>query len=87
MEATAAGGKIIAADWTGLVRVWTQDGKRAGDLDSNPPTIAERIDALNQRLATLQALEPKLNADRNQAAANVACRAAKVPPMVWPRSM
>jgi hypothetical protein len=72
MEATTAGGKIIAADWTGLVRVWTQDGRRAGDLDSNPPTIAQRIDALNQSLATLQSLEPKLNAARDQAAANLA---------------
>ena len=54
MQATAAGGKIIAADWTGVVREWTPDGKRVGDLDSNPPMIGERIDALNRRMADLQ---------------------------------
>jgi len=57
MQAAAAGGKIIASDWTGLVRVWTPDGSRAGDLDSNPPTIAQRIDASNKRLAALQPLQ------------------------------
>jgi chromosome segregation ATPase len=54
MQADSAGGKIIAADWRGLVRVWTPDGKKAGDLSSNPPTIAERIDLANQRIAILQ---------------------------------
>jgi WD40 repeat protein len=68
MQATAAGGKIIAADWTGLVRVWTEDGNRVGDLDSNPPTIAGRIDALNKRLADLQTLQPKLQQARAHAA-------------------
>ena len=57
MQAASAGGKIIAADWSGLVRVWKPDGDRVGDLDSNPPTIAQRIDALNKRLADLDALE------------------------------
>jgi len=54
MQAVPAGGKIIAADWRGLVRVWTPEGKRVGDLDSNPPTIAQRIDAVNKLLALLQ---------------------------------
>ena len=66
MQATAAGGKIIAADWNGLVRVWTPDGTKVGDLDSNPPTIAQRIDA-NKRLADL-ALQ--------QAQAQTACKQA-----------
>jgi len=76
MQATAAGGKIIAADWTGLVRVWAQDGTRRGDLESNPPTIAQRIDALNKRLTDLQTLLPKTDESRTQAAAAlVAARA------------
>jgi len=72
MQATATGGKIIAADWTGLVRVWTQDGRRAGDLDSNPPTIAQRIDALDKRLADLQTFQPQAQAARDQALAALA---------------
>jgi WD40 repeat protein len=79
MQAAFAGGKIIAADWSGVVRVWTPDGTRAGELDSNPPTIAQRIDALNKRLADLDAIavkrrdartraEAALGAARNQAA-------------------
>jgi chromosome segregation ATPase len=59
MQAAFAGGKIIAADWSGAVRVWKPDGTRVGDLDSNPPTIAQRIDALNKRLADLNAVAAK----------------------------
>jgi WD40 repeat protein len=68
MGAAAAGGKIIAADWNGLVRVWTPDGKIAGDLDSNPPTLAERIDAANRRLAGLQPIQANTHAAVKRAA-------------------
>jgi hypothetical protein len=77
MQATAAGSNIIAADWTGLVRVWSQDGNKRGDLESNPPTIAERIDALNKRLADLQALLPKTDASRTEAASALAAARAR----------
>ena len=31
-------GRVIAGDWTGEVRVWdSKDGKRLGDLSTNPP--------------------------------------------------
>jgi hypothetical protein len=60
MQAASAGGKIVAADWSGLVRVWTPDGNEAGDLDSNPPTIAERVDAANKRLADLEPFEARI---------------------------
>ncbi len=72
MQATFAGGKIIAADWSGLVRVWKPDGTKSGDLDSNPPTIAQRIDALNKRLADLDALESTQQTACNRAAATLA---------------
>ena len=77
MQATAAGGKIIAADWTGLVRVWTQDGVRRGELESNPPTISQRIDALNKRLGDLQTLVPKADQSRTQATAALAAARGK----------
>jgi WD40 repeat protein len=72
MQATSAGDRVIAADWNGLVRVWTEDGKRAGDIDSNPPTIAQRIDGLNKRLAALQTLQPTAHAATVKAAADLA---------------
>ncbi len=72
MQAGCAGNRIIAADWNGVVRVWTEDGKRAGDLDSNPPTIAQRIDDLNKRLAALQARQPAAHAATVSAQANLA---------------
>ena len=75
MQACCAGGKIIAADWSGLVRVYTQEGKRAGDLDSNPPTIAQRIDYLNQRIADLPAIQARTQAEA--AAASAALAAAR----------
>ena len=68
MQAAYAGGKVIAADWSGLVRVWTPDGKTAGDLDSNPPTIAQRLDAVNKRLAGLQPLKARTGDASRQAA-------------------
>ena len=77
MQAAFAGGKIIAADWNGLVRVWTPDGKKAGDLDSNPPTIAQRIDALNKRLADLPALEAKIQEAGTRAADALAAARTK----------
>jgi mono/diheme cytochrome c family protein len=77
MQATATGGNIIAADWTGVVRLWTQDGKRRGDLESNPPTIEERIDTLSKRLADLQSLLPKTDGARTEAAAALAAARAK----------
>jgi WD40 repeat protein len=61
MQAGFAGGKIIASDWTGLVRVWTPDGKRVGDLDSNPPTIAQRLD---QAVETIAAAESRQARER-----------------------
>jgi len=60
MQAAFAGGKIFAGDWTGALRVWTPDGKHAGDLDVNPPTLAERADAATKRLSELQPRHRKL---------------------------
>ena len=77
MQATSTGDRIIAADWNGVVRVWTEDGKRAGDLDSNPPTIAARIDWLNKRLADLQVLQPAEHAASIRAAADLAAIVAR----------
>ncbi len=43
------GGRVIASDWTGAVRVYNSaDGKLIGTLDANPPTVAERIEKSRQ---------------------------------------
>ena len=60
LRATFTSGKVIAGDWTGLVRVWNaEDAKRAGELSANPPLLAERIDATTKQLAELQPAKEK----------------------------
>ena len=64
LRATFTSGKVIAGDWTGLVRVWNaEDAKRAGELSANPPLIAERIDVIAKRLAELQPAKDKSAAE------------------------
>ncbi|MEX1230338.1 MAG: c-type cytochrome domain-containing protein [Planctomycetaceae bacterium] len=41
--------RIIAGDWTGTIRVWdAAEGTLVGELDSNPPRIADRITSATQ---------------------------------------
>ncbi len=48
--------KVIAADWTGEVRVWDiKDGKRLANLAVNPAPISVRIEQVKQALAAAQA--------------------------------
>jgi WD40 repeat protein len=48
------GKRVIAADWTGDIRVWDADKfKLLGHLDPNPPNIADRIAAAEKKLADL----------------------------------
>ena len=43
--------RAIAGDWTGAIRVWNAaDGTRIGDLTSNPPKLAERLDSANKQV-------------------------------------
>lgn len=50
------GARVIAADFAARVAVWnTADGKRVGELDANPPPLAEQLVAAEKRLAELQA--------------------------------
>lgn len=45
---------IIAGDWTGEIRVCSLDGTRLGDLNANPPPLADRLAAAQKRLADAQ---------------------------------
>ena len=50
------GAKVIASDWNGKVFVWdAKTGKALGELDANPPPLAERVRQITGRLAALQA--------------------------------
>jgi hypothetical protein len=57
------GGRVIAGDWSGEIRVWASaDGKRLGNLLANPPSIAERLEQAAKDLAARQAVAKQLAA-------------------------
>jgi hypothetical protein len=62
------GQRVIAGDFTGAIRVWTvADGKRVGELTSNPPTVAQQLANFDQKLKDLQAASEKSAADLKSA--------------------
>jgi WD40 repeat protein len=57
------GKKVIASDWKGQVFVWdAKSGKALGELEANPPPVAERVQRVSQRLTTLKAEVAKAEA-------------------------
>ncbi len=52
--------RVIAADWTGDIRVFAMDGKKLGTLTANPPGIAEQLALAEKTLAETQAALPGL---------------------------
>ena len=55
--------RVVAGDWTGSIRVWNAaDGKLAGLLTANPPSVAEQLESATKELATLEAAQNKLAA-------------------------
>ena len=60
LRAVLAGERVIAGDWTGLIRVSTLDGKPLGELTANPPSLADRLNAAAKRFADTQAALPAL---------------------------
>src|SRR5262249_48013121 len=52
---THDGSKVIAADWSGEIRVWDgKDGRRLGNLAVTPAPLASRLQQANQALAAAQ---------------------------------
>ncbi|HEY1378477.1 MAG TPA: hypothetical protein VGF55_16885, partial [Gemmataceae bacterium] len=48
---THDGGRVIAGDWRGVIRVWnTADGKRIDELSTDPPSAADRLAAARKAL-------------------------------------
>jgi WD40 repeat protein len=76
------GRRVFATDFAGRLAAWnTEDGNRLGELNANPPPLAEQITAAERRLAELQprataAAEAVAAADRSQAQAAAALEAA-----------
>jgi hypothetical protein len=64
---THDGGRVVAGDWTGEIRVWdTADGKLAGKLAANPPTLemVAAAAAETARKAVEDAAAAKAQADK-----------------------
>ena len=47
--------RILAGDWTGTLIIWNaDDGKELGRLNTNPPTLAMRIEEVSQAFTAVQ---------------------------------
>jgi hypothetical protein len=67
--------RLVAADWTGLIKVWNvADGKMVGQLSANPLPPAAQFDAAMKDLAAKQVAyeQARAAADAAQAGANQA---------------
>lgn len=87
LRAVLSSERVIAGDWTGLIRVSGLDGKPLGELSANPPPLADRLAAATKNLADAQgalstlrqqfaAAEQKLNAENAEIEAKRAADAA-----------
>jgi hypothetical protein len=80
---THDGGRVIAGDWRGVVRVWkTADGKRIDELSTNPPSAADRLLAAQKALpeaekALVAKEESLVKSKANAQAAQVAAAKAE----------
>jgi len=63
--------RVIAADWTGDIRVFAIDGKKLGSLSANPAGIAEQLALAEKTLAETQAALPNLQKAVTDAEARV----------------
>ena len=71
------GTKVIAADWSGEIRVWdAKDGKRLANLAVNPAPVAVRLDQVQKAHAVAQAEAESLSKQLAPLQAAVAAAAA-----------
>jgi mono/diheme cytochrome c family protein len=55
VEFTDEGRRIVATDWMGQVAVWdAKNGKVIGELESNPSTVAERVQRAGARVSEFE---------------------------------
>jgi hypothetical protein len=60
LRCTLNSDRVIAADWTGDIRVYGLDGRRLGSLTANPPGIAEQLAEAEKVVTETQAALPGL---------------------------
>lgn len=61
-------GRVFGTDWTGEIRVWdVNDGKRLGNVASNPPSLATRLTQAEQTQKTVAEKYQPLQAAANAA--------------------
>ena len=63
--------RVIAADWTGDIRVYSIEGKKLGTLTANPGGIAEQLAVVEKALTDTQAALPNLQKAVTDAEARV----------------
>ena len=85
LRAALSNERIVAGDWTGVLRVSALDGKPLGELSANPPTLQDRIAASQKKLAEGQAALAPLQAalaaaEQKLAAEKTTPPAAPAPP-------
>jgi len=57
---THNGSNVLASSWEGKVGIWlAADGKSMGEITSNPPTLAERLDLANKEVVSRETLAAK----------------------------
>jgi Planctomycete cytochrome C/WD domain, G-beta repeat len=67
---THDGARVLTGDWIGAVHVWqTADGAKVGQLSTNPPTPAERLEIAKAEFAAKQKAVELLQAQYNAAVA------------------
>jgi len=55
LRAVLSNDRVIAGDWSGLIKVFALDGKPLGELSANPPPLNENFTHAQARLAQSQA--------------------------------
>ncbi len=60
LRCTLNNDRVIAADWTGDIRVYSIEGKKLGALSANPAGIAEQLAQFEKTLTDAQAALPNL---------------------------
>ena len=60
LRCTLSSERVIAADWSGDIRVYGIDGKKLGNLTANPVGIAEQLTLAEKTFSEIQAALPNL---------------------------
>ncbi|MGB8168737.1 MAG: c-type cytochrome domain-containing protein [Chthoniobacteraceae bacterium] len=76
LRAGLSNDRVIAGDWTGMIRVTNLAGKELAQLTANPPTLADRLADTTKRINELQATRPGLQQQFATAEKNVAAEKA-----------